>query len=212
MALTGWKTNGKDGKSKDGVEYLYLKGGNTYTVRLLKDPVMMAKYFYKNKGKMRVAIISPADRETCPVRAKHMDELQNMASLRYAVRVIDRKDNKIKVMEFPYSVYKQICEQSEHNNIDPGAKDGADFAIKVAATTGFDMYTTIFDGASVLTRDEIALFKEYEDKTNLEKLYKVDSPEEVEQKLFGEFHEKSTESESNSNVDFSNDSNEDPLF
>ena len=213
MALTGWKTNGGDKESGDRAEFLYLKKGNIYTVRLLKDPVRMAKYFYKNQGKMRVAVISADDRENCPVRAKHPEELKNPASLRYAVRVIDRKDGRIKVMEFPYSVYKQICEQSEHHNIDPGSKDGAEFTIKVATKTGFDMYTSIFDGASTLTNDEIALFQEYKDKTDLEKLYKIDSPEEVEQKLFGESYEKNigseseseSESESDDNVDFSSD-------
>lgn len=191
MAFTEWNIGSKQSNGDDKrLPFLYLKEGK-YTVRLLKKPVVVGKYFAKNKdGKTVVIVISDKNINDCPLQKKYPERLKNKASLRYGVKVIDRSDGKIKVMEFPYTVFKYICEYSNHHEVDPGAKDGADFTISVnPKAKGTDRYTVMFDGMSTLTNDEIKMYKETED-VSLENIYKIDTPEEVEKKLFGEGAEK----------------------
>jgi len=190
MAITDWSigSNKSDGSSGGsvGMPFLYLKEGK-YTVRLLKKPVVVGKYFYRdNNNKMRIAIISDKDINSCPIRQKYPEKLKNKASLRYAVKVIDRSDSKVKIMEFPYTVFKAICENSKHHEIDPGSKDGADFTVSVNPNAkGTDRYTVMFDNLNTLTNEEIKLYQATEEVL-LETVYKIDSPEEVEKKLFGD--------------------------
>ena len=197
MAMSDWNMNDR---SNDGtkIEYLSLKQG-IYRVRLLKNPVKFAKYFHEKDGRSRFAVIDVSTIDSCPVKAKHPD-LQK-ASIRYGVRVIDRNDNgKIKVMEFPYTVYQDICNQSKHNKVNPGDATGADFVITVTGIRLAKKYVTIFDGINTLEKDEIKLFKSTEDNINLEKIFKVDSYEDVEKKLFGDFSKHSNEDSLNTPI------------
>ena len=168
----------------DMSEFLKLKTGNTYKIRPVFDPVKFFKYFHKHEGKLKTAICEKPD--VCPVRDRH-PELKK-PSMRYAAYVIDRADGKIKILEAPQSVFRPIGSTFESTGKNPGSgKDGSDFQIKVTGVGLGTKYDVAWAGQTPLTADERASLKEAldGDMKKLQKLYKVDTPEQIEAKLFG---------------------------
>jgi len=179
-----WGSVPSSGGSGEMSEFLKLKSGNTYRIRPVFDPVKFFKYFHKNEGKLRTAICDKPD--VCPVRDRH-PELKK-PSMRYAAYVIDRADGKVKILEAPQSVFRPIGSTFESTGKNPGSgKDGSDFQVKVKGTGLNTTYEVAWAGSSPLTQEERGAVKEAldGDKQKLQKLYKVDTPEEIEAKLFG---------------------------
>jgi len=181
-----WGSVPKSGSgSGEMSEFLRFKTGNTYNVRPVFDPVKFFKYFHKHEGKLRTAICGKPD--VCPVRDNH-PELKK-PSLRYAAYVIDRADGKVKILEAPQSVFRPIGSSFEATGKNPGSgKDGSDWQVKVTGVGLNTTYEVAFAGQTPLTAEERAALKEAldGDKQKLQKLYKVDTPEEIEAKLFGD--------------------------
>jgi hypothetical protein len=179
-----WGSVPEDSSGGEKSEFLKLKTGNTYKIRPILDPVKFFKYFHKEGGKLRTAICDKPD--VCPVRDRH-PELKK-PSMRYAAYVIDRADNKIKILEAPQSVFRPIGSTFESTGKNPGSgKDGSDFQVKVTGVGLNTKYDVAWAGQTPLTQDERDALKEAldGDMKKLQKLYKVDTPEEIEKKLFG---------------------------
>lgn len=187
MAETcGWdsipSSNSSNGEKSD---FLRLESGKSYKIRPLFKPVKFWKYFHKHEGKLRTAIC--ANPSTCPVRDNHPD--LKKPSLRLAAWVIDRADGKLKILEAPQSVFRPIGTNSTMTGKNPGgAKDGSDWYIKVNGKGLATTYDVGFISVTPLTVEERSMIKEAldGDAEKLQKMYKVDTPEEIEEKLFGE--------------------------
>lgn len=179
-----WGSVPEDSSGGEKSEFLKLKTGNKYQIRPVFDPVKFFKYFHKHEGRLRTAICDKPD--VCPVRDKH-PELKK-PSMRYAAYVIDRADGKVKILEAPQSVFRPIGSTFESTGKNPGSgKDGSDFQVKVTGVGLNTKYDVAWAGSTPLTADERASIKEAldGDVKRLQKLYKVDTPEEIEAKLFG---------------------------
>ena len=190
-----WDSVPKSGGSGEKGEYLRLESGRTYKIRPIFDPVRFFKYFHKHEGRLRTAICAKPD--VCPVRDKH-PELKK-PSVRFAAYVIDREDNKVKILEAPQSVFRPIGSSFEATGKNPGSgKDGSDWQIKVVGKSLNTTYDVAWAGNTPLTNEERAAVKEAldGDMKKLKKMYKTDTPEEIEEKLFGELRQK-TEDTSN---------------
>jgi len=86
-------------------EYLKLKSGNKYRIRpnfwscqilQILSTKIMADWEQRS-------VQTP---DVCPVRDRHPD--LKKPSMRYAAYVIDREDNKVKILEAPQSVFRPI--------------------------------------------------------------------------------------------------------
>ncbi len=202
-----WDSIRKSSNSSEKTGFLRLESGKTYKIRPIFSPVRFYKYFHKKDGKLRTAICSNPD--TCPVRDNH-PELKKPV-MRFAAYVIDRADGQVKILEAPQSVFRPIGNSFEMTGKNPGGgKDGSDWFIKV---TGKGLNTTYDVGyikSSPLTQEEREAIKEAMegDKDKLKKIYKVDSPEEIEKKLFGDLEEDTSGDALGTNVSQDNDSEE----
>jgi len=178
-------------KSNSGnVDFLWLKRNNKYRIRPIGKPVEFFKYFRKDAdNKARTAIT--ADPDNCPVYAAHEQEL-NKASLRYAMYCIDRSDGKIKIVEGPKTAfYIPLCERANLTEKDPtGVKTGGDWVIDVVTENKMTKYKTQFIEDTPLTKEEIEILKEFYNEHNakekLANIYKTNTPEEIEKRLFGD--------------------------
>ena len=179
---------GKGSSGKD--EYLWLKSGNKYKVRTVHKAVHFWKYFHRDdQGRLRTAITE--DPRTCPIAATHPG-LAEKASERYAIYVIDRSDQQVKIMEAPRSVFSPMRQRYETNGKKPGGgADGSDWEIQVVGAGINTRYTTIYIEDTPLTKDEITKLKvELDgDKDKLKKIYAVHTPEEIEKRLFAPWSE-----------------------
>jgi len=166
-------------------DFLRLQSGNSYKIRPVFEPVKFFKYFHKNAGKLKTAICGKP--EACTVKQAH-PELKK-PSLRFAAYVIDRADGKVKILEAPQTVFRPIGASLEMTGKNPGGgADGSDWYIKVSGTGLNTVYDVGMIGPSPLSQEERDLIKEAldGDKEKLKKLYKVDAPEQIEEKLFGD--------------------------
>jgi hypothetical protein len=183
------------GGSNDGgrMDFLWLKSGNTYRVRPVHKPVIFYKYFFSNEGKLRTAICK--EPSTCSVKVNHPE--LDPPSERFAILVIDRADGKLKVMEFPKSVFLSIKAWWTATQKNPGGNDGVDWAISVAGSgKQGTKYTSTPIEASPFTNEEkqmiVKVLKDDEgnDTGILEKIFKAHYPEDIEKKLFGAWEPK----------------------
>ena len=198
----GWESIPNSNKGGGNNDYLKLQSGSNYRIRPIFKPVIFWKYFHKHDGRLRTAICAKPD--VCPVRDKH-PELKK-PSLRYAAYVIDRADGKVKILESPQSVFRPIGSSVEATGKDPGSgTDGSDWLIKVKGKGINTTYEVAFAGASPLTAEERVAIKDAldGDSKKLGKLYKPDTPEEIEEKLFGDWKNKKEENDSDAFVETS---------
>ncbi len=178
-------------KSGGQINFLKLVGGNKYIIRPILKPVSFHKYFYKNDGKLRTAICG--DPNVCPVAAKH-PELER-PSERYAIYVIDRGDAQVKIMEAPVSVFRCFRKRYEDTGVNPSSgKDGGNWSIEVTGVGFAKRYEASYIDKAPLTESEIEAIKQElgGDKDKLLTVYKSDSPEEIEKKLFAEIPDEKT--------------------
>jgi len=178
-------------------DYLRLESGRTYRIRPVFDPVRFHKYFHKHDGRLRTAVCG--DPSTCPVRDRH-PELKK-PSMRYAAYVIDRADGLVKILEAPQSVFRPIGSSFEATGKNPGSgKDGSDWQVKVSGKGLNTTYEVAFVSTTPLSGEERASIKEAldGDVKKLQKLYKVDTPAEIEEKLFGDLNKQGSEIKSSS--------------
>jgi len=183
----------------------------TYKIRPVFGLVKFYKYFHKDpQGKMRVATVK--SNMNRPEMDRH-PELKK-PSLRYASIVLDRlDDSKVKIVEAPQSVYSPMGDRYDATKVDPGGIDtGGDWQIKVTGDGLNRRYSDVYINDTPLTKDEkrsIAEFlgKNDEGKVNKSKLiemYKFDTDEEVEEKLFGEYRKNDSNNSSENNNSDSN--------
>lgn len=180
-----WNQVGTNGSK---AEFLRLKGGVTCRVRPLKQPICFRKFYFKKNGKTRSAIVD--DNIVDQMMKEYQGELKN-PPYRFVMYVIDREDGKIKIMEFPMSVYNGLRERFEATGKKPGsAKDGGDYRIKVTGTGLATKYMVTYIEETPLTTEERDLFLkvsgEADGESKLDKIYKFCSKEEAEKKLFSD--------------------------
>lgn len=179
--------SGIGGSSNEGSgknDFLQLETGKIYQVRLLFYPYKFWKYFYKNNGKLRTAICQ--DPDTCPVKDRH-DDLKKPV-LRFAVYVIDKADGKVKILEAPLTVFSPIRDYAEAVKKNPGDLDtGSEWQIKKTGSGLQTKYHVTFLAEKPLTPEEKQKVKEAlgENPKRLKEIYPVDTPEQIEKKLFG---------------------------
>jgi len=88
-------------------------------------------------------------------------------SIRYAINVIDRSDNQLKILEGGPSIFGELQSYWKMTDKEPGGPHGADFSIEVTGKKGKDYYLVNKQERTPFTKDEVEYIKK-------EKLFKVD--------------------------------------
>ena len=161
------------------LKFIKIVSGSPVRVRPLLSAVNFFKYVVPHGGGFRSAICG--NPETCPIFTKHDIQPQD----RYAINVIDRADGEIKILEGSFNVFGQFHEYFKHTGINPGKGQGADFVISATGEGLMKRYKCEFADRTTLTPAEREMIKT-EKPYNLERIFKVTPPEEIEAKLFGE--------------------------
>jgi len=154
------------------INNLRLISGNNYNVRFVGDPVKFEKYFINNKS----AITDGA--EKCIIRSKFNVE----PNTRYAVRVIDRADGKLKVLEIAPSVLKPVIAWWKARKNDPGGDNGCDFNIDITGQKKNTRYNVTPLDITPFTSEEKSMIAS--EPLDLRKLYKPTPQSEIEALLY----------------------------
>jgi len=191
-----------DSGSQITIARLFLQPG-TYRVRPIHKAVKFAKYFVKDEARRtRTAIV--ADPDTDPVRKRHPELAP---SYRYAMYVKDKADSRLKVMEFPLSVFKEFNKRYLLNKKDPGGiKDGGDWQITVTKTAGGQRNITKYEAQYIedtpIDDSEAQKIKDLikGTKVKLKELFAAQTSEDIERRLYGNWEEVYGKKEANSSV------------
>lgn len=200
--------SGASGKRKKGGNFLKLTHGQTYTVRLVGKPVQFFKYFRKDSGKFYSAITDASD--DCIIK----NDYNLTPNERYAINVIDRDDDGIKIMEMPRTLFGEIQSWASARKKDPGKDDSVDFHIKVTRSDPSDPRTTRYSLVALdpapFTDAEKERIKNKE-LHDLLSVFKATPQDEIEVKMGFKEESASSSSENSSAQSSSDDEDGDDL-
>ena len=165
--------------NKKELNFLKMLAGSVYKIRPLGYAVEFDKYMVQREdGTWRSAVCE--NRDTCPVKAKYGID----PSTRYAMNVIDRMDNRVKILEFPFSIYKEIRKYRGLTGEDPGGPNCADFEVKVTGNGKGRKYDVECNGKSPISAETMEIIMTTR-IFKLEDVYKPVDSDKIEDMLFG---------------------------
>jgi hypothetical protein len=178
---------GSGGGGNSG-KYLKFEANKTYTLRPVFKPVKFFKYYHKQDGQLRTAVTENAD--TCEVLQKHKADGLRRAQERRGFLAFHREDNnRLVVCELPPSGIEAFKHFKKLAKEEPGGPKGGDFKFNVVCPNGIKDRDTTYDVEFVepkpFTEDERNFVKANKEEYSLEKIFGANSPEEIEQRLFG---------------------------
>ncbi|MCJ7616243.1 MAG: hypothetical protein MUO43_06875 [Desulfobacterales bacterium] len=98
----------------------------------------------------------------------------------YAVLVIDRADDKVKILEFPTTVFREFSKRFEVTGENPGGKSkGEEWKVKSTGKGKNTTYTAAYIDTVALTDAELNKIKEFKAEKDLPDYYPTSSYDEV---------------------------------
>lgn len=182
-----WEKTSNNNKGEEGgSQFLKLKAGETYKVRLVGRPVGYLQHWEP------VICRSPGkDPETKQI----IDPLWlkgHEPKERYAIWVLDRKDNNgLKVMDFPGKLLDLFVKWKDEFQDEPGGAKGTDWKIMLEVPPGaekkFTQYSAMNLDRTPFTQEELDLFKKMGGgeglRAKLAELRRDHTPEEINEML-----------------------------
>lgn len=172
------------GKGK--VAFLNMKESGTYVFR----PVGRAVRFYKIFVNKRPVIVDLEFKDDAVKMLNDHFGCETRADLRFAMYVIDRADQNLKVLEGNYKMLEAITLWASQTGEKPGSQNGGDWTIK-ATGSGFGgenprRYQTSFLQTKPLTTEELSMLDSGKDSLpKLEELFKAIPLENLVERITG---------------------------
>jgi len=142
--------------------------GQTYIVRPVGNPIGLYKALLKLPAKQPGErdqyrnVNVPMDSEggdtfvrNHPLHVSHNVSFQ----AKYAINVIDREDNQLKILEGGISIFEAFRSYHEMTEKSPGGKNAADFKLEVTGQKGKDYYKVNKHQSTTLTDEEVEFLK-----------------------------------------------------
>lgn len=150
--LGGNKNKGGNG----GITFLRFERDKTYRIRPFGSAVEFYKIFIA-KGKPSI-IVDPDDKDAAASILSEQTGTDIRPSYRNAMFIIDRSDNRVKILEGGFQIYEQFGNWSQANGIKPGSGQGGDWNIKVEGDgvggSNPRKYSTVYLGPSAFSEEE----------------------------------------------------------
>ena len=171
--FSDWKSGGTSSSGGDSI-FLKLQSGSKYTVRLIDKPLHYAQFWGP------VVCRSPGvDEKTGKVVCPLM-QMGEEPKDRYAIWVIDRNDdNRLKVMDFPPSLFNFFKRWHEDTGDNPGGMKGCDWVVRVSKQSNFTKYEATTLDRVPFTEAEMKMMKEGKLKERLVDMRRDNTPDEI---------------------------------
>lgn len=168
------------------VAFLNMKEPDTYVFR----PVGKAVRFYKIFVNKKPVIVDLEYKDEAVSLLNEHFGIEARADLKFAMYVIDRADQKIKVLEGNYGMLSAITNWAAQTKEAPGGQNGSDWSIK-ATGKGFGgdnprRYQTNALMTKPLTSEELSMLEEAKDGLpKLEDLFKATALDQLVGRITG---------------------------
>jgi hypothetical protein len=150
-------------------KYLRFESGKMYTVRPVGRAFEFFKFFVKPTNKS--VVVETEDVDAAAALLSEEFGMECKPQHRYAVNVIDREDNKIKIMEGGQMIFKQFALWAKGNNTHPGGMGGGDWLIQVTGDGLARKYNAQCIRPAPLSEEEVERVKNSGEVYDLESLY-----------------------------------------
>jgi hypothetical protein len=172
-------------KNYDSDEFLIVRPGCKFKIRLIGNPVRTVKVFSNDKKCVSV------DNEDVgkQLKQKHADKISNV-TVRYACWCIDRDSKTMKIVDMPKTVARAFGIRAEMVGNKMSGKEGCDWVIGTNGMKGKNVkYNVVYVQETPLTQTEQEMVEKRkankERQFDLTKVFKSCCFEEAEEKLLG---------------------------
>lgn len=177
---SGFKSSNGSGKPINRIKFT---DNCSFIVRPIGKPVGFYNFFHKGLSRS-----FRCNLENSELANKIYELLSVEPSQKFAINVIDRNDNEIKVMEAPITVYEQMVDVSQTKKTKPGSNSGGDWKISTKKEgKGVRRYTANYLGPEPFSQEELKRINNEDPEKNewyqLESLYREDDLEAVKELL-----------------------------
>ena len=153
--FTNFDPNSRKNKG-NGITFLRFESGKTYKVRPFGSCVEFYKLFIA-KGKPSI-IVDPGDKDEAAKILSEATGKEIRPNYRNAMFVIDREDDKIKILEGGFQIFEAFGNWSTMSGIKPGAGQAGDWAITVTGDgvggANPRKYSPVYMGPSIFSSEE----------------------------------------------------------
>lgn len=170
-SIVDWNTLGGDegqGGSR-GSKYLRFEAGKMYTVRPVGRAFEFFKFFVKPTNKS--VVVETEDVDSAAALLTEEFGMEFKPQHRYAINIIDREDNKIKIMEGGQMIFKQFALWAKGNNTHPGGMGGGDWLIQATGEGLNRKYNAQCIRPAPLSDEEMHRVRDSGEVYDLETLY-----------------------------------------
>lgn len=172
--------------SNDGTRPEWLRISSEVKVRPIGQACEICKFFVQTPKGNRSVVVNPDDRDKVAAILQAETGKEVRPNTRFAMKVIDRSDGRIKIMEGGMQIFGFFGKWHNNMGIHPGSAQGYDWMITVEGEGLNKKYTPIPLGQTNLTEDELALAEKNKEQYTLTSVYEATPADQVVDRLFGE--------------------------
>lgn len=173
------------------IKFVKFSPGKGKTIRPIGKAVTFYKFFVRGPHGDRSIVVDPEFKNEASAKLSAHAGQEIKPSLRYAVNVIDREDNQIKILEGGQSIFEHFANWSQGNGgAPPGGANGMDWTISASGEKLLRKYATTPIRSAPLTEDEVHRIKELKEIYSLKEVYKGCPMSELIDRAFGERKER----------------------
>lgn len=183
-----WNSLGgmKEGGNRRKTNFLKFESGKMYTIRPVGKAYQFYKFFHRTPDGPRSVCVEIDDvNKASAILSEHFGT-EIKPQHRFAVNVIDREDNLIKIMECGMTVFKPFAVWSKGNNTHIGGKGAGDWIVQVEGDGLNRKYACSYLRPSPLSDDEIKRLKEGGEMYNIREIYKGTPVSDILAKMTGQ--------------------------
>lgn len=181
---------GQSGDQKGGGgsnKFIKFSSGTGVVVRPIGKAVTFYKFFVKTPQGNRSIVVDPEYKNEAAAKLSAHAGEEIKPSLRYAINVIDRNDQQIRILEGGKTIFEHFANWSSGNGgIAPGGESGADWMITPTGDGMQRKYATTALKPAPLTQEEVTRIKENKEYYSLKEVFASCPLEEVVDRIFGD--------------------------
>lgn len=193
---------GKDTKNRRN-DYISFSSDVTVRIRPVGKAVEFVKFFVKTpNGNRSVVVDMDEQKEAAKLLSNHLGQ-EVKPQHRFAINVIDREDEKVKILEGGKSIFDAFGEWARESDTHPGSPEGGDWSIRPTGDGLARRYNTTFLKPTVVSKEEREKIRFVVSERPLADLYKAVPLDSLIKTIFGKDDPDSQgDNESNEEIDW----------
>jgi len=180
-----WNSVGgkSSGSGKGKTRFIRFEDGKTVEVRPIGKAVEFYKFFIQETQRSVVVDLDDGTK-AAEILTEHTGK-EFKPSHRYAMNVIDREDQVVKVLDGGRSIFKYFGSWAKRTKSHPGGQNGGNWTIEATGKGLNREYTTTFLGPAPISDEERAAIKANGDLYTLEDVFKATPLNQLIDRAFG---------------------------